>query len=241
MSGNLAPVLQVSKLTVRYGSIEAVRDISFHLGEGEILAMIGPNGAGKSSTVNAVLGLAPAAGAITLRGEPLDGTPADRMIRRGLSLVPEGRRVFAELSVMENLIAGGFTRTAAQRRQSIEMVVALFPALQSRLKQMAGTLSGGEQQMLAIGRALMGAPTVLLLDEPSLGLAPQIVDEIFELIARLRQQGVSILVVEQNAERAIALSDRTIVMVNGAIRREAGSKDFSFESYASTLQLGAVH
>jgi branched-chain amino acid transport system ATP-binding protein len=235
-----APVLSIEGLHVRYGAIDAVRNVTFSLGEGEIVALIGPNGAGKSSCANAIVGLVPSSGTITLCGQSIAGRPTDRMIGLGLSLVPEGRRVFPRLSVLENLIAGGVSRTAAERKKSKDETLELFPALSSRLQQQAGTLSGGEQQMLAIGRALMGAPSVLLLDEPSLGLAPQIVDDIFQLIVRLRDRGVAILLVEQNAERAMEISDRTLVMVGGEIRREARSADLAQSKLAEKLYMGAT-
>jgi branched-chain amino acid transport system ATP-binding protein len=233
-------VLTVENLTVRYGAIEAVRDVSIRLEDGEIVALIGPNGAGKSSCVNAILGLVPHSGAVTLRGVPIDRVGTDRMIGLGLSLVPEGRRIFPDLSVLENLIAGGISRRLTERRRFLETVLDLFPALRPRLRQRASTLSGGEQQMLAIGRALMGNPSVLLLDEPSLGLAPQIVDEIFQLILGLRDRGVSILLVEQNAERAIAMADRTMIMVSGRIRRQAAAGELAQLNLADIVQMGAA-
>jgi branched-chain amino acid transport system ATP-binding protein len=211
-------MLVVENLSVRYGGIEAVRDASFVLHEGEIVALVGPNGAGKSSCVNALVGLVRHSGTVTLQDRRIDQLATDRMIGAGLTLVPEGRRVFPQLTVRENLIAGGASRSADARRGALDRVRTLFPALESRLGQVAATLSGGEQQMLAIGRALMGNPRVLLLDEPSLGLAPQIVDQIFALIARLRGDGVSILLVEQNVHRAVAIADRAIVMTQGRMR-----------------------
>ncbi len=235
-----SPVLSIEGLHVRYGAIDAVRSVSFSLGEGEIVALIGPNGAGKSSCANAIVGLVPSSGAIMLRGRAIAGMPTDRMIGLGLSLVPEGRRIFPRLTVLENLIAGGVSRTASERSQNKDSMLKLFPALSTRLQQQAGTLSGGEQQMLAIGRALMGSPSVLLLDEPSLGLAPQIIDEIFQLIVRLRDRGVAILLVEQNAERAMEISDRTLVMVGGTIRREAKSAELAQSKLAEKLYMGAT-
>lgn len=211
-------MLVVEALSVRYGGIEAVRDASLSLHEGEIVALVGPNGAGKSSFVNALVGLVRHSGTVTLQGRRIDRLATDRMIGAGLTLVPEGRRVFPHLTVRENLIAGGASVRTDARRGGMDRVRALFPALEGKLGQLAATLSGGEQQMLAIGRALMGNPRVLLLDEPSLGLAPQIVDEIFVLIARLRDEGVSILLVEQNVHRAIAIADRAIVMTQGRMR-----------------------
>lgn len=235
-----ACALAVENLTVRYGAIEAVRDVSFKLEDGEIIALIGPNGAGKSSCINAILGLVPSSGAVTLRGAQIGGVATDRMVSLGLSLVPEGRRIFPGLSVLENLIVGGISRRPAERRRSMETVLGLFPALRPRGNQRAGTLSGGEQQMLAIGRALMGNPRVLLLDEPSLGLAPQIVDEIFQLILSLRDRGVSILLVEQNAERAIAMADRTMIMVGGRIRHQAMAAELTRLNLADIVRMGAT-
>ena len=210
-------LLTVDGLCVCYGGITAVRDVTFKVREGEIVAVIGSNGAGKSSIVNAVVGLVPSTGRVRFDGADLSDLGPERMAGRGITLVPEGRRVFPELTVRENLLAGGMSRTRAQRKASMHEMLDLFPSLRARLGQSAGSLSGGEQQMLAVARALMCAPRMLLLDEPSLGLAPQIVDDIFALLLRLRDGGVSILLVEQNAERAVDLADRTIMVVNGGV------------------------
>jgi branched-chain amino acid transport system ATP-binding protein len=212
------PLLEVEGLTVQYGAIRAVGDVSFRVGEGELVALIGSNGAGKSSTLRAIAGLIPAAGGeVRLAGESLRQVPAHELPRRGLVLVPEGRRVFGEMSVLDNLYLGAYTRSSAEIAEGLERVHALFPILGERSRQAAGTLSGGEQQMLAIGRGLMARPKVLLLDEPSLGLAPAIVRELFDLLRRLHRDGVTILLVEQNARMALEVADRAYVLQTGRI------------------------
>ncbi len=212
-------VLTVEGLTVRYGAIEAVRGVSLAVDDGEITTLLGANGAGKSSTLNAIMGLVPvAAGTVVLEGRNVAGEAPERVVRRGMTLTPEGRHVFANLTVMENLSLG-----AASRRDRSEIaatrddMMTLFPVLAERREQVAGTLSGGEQQMLAIARSLMSKPRILLLDEPSLGLAPQIVDTIFELIAGLRDRGLTILLVEQNVDLALEIANRGYVMASGSI------------------------
>ena len=211
-----SPILQVQGLTVRYGQVQAVRDVSLSVPQGAVVVLLGANGAGKSSTLNAIAGLVPCGGSVTLDGKPLAGLPAEDIVRRGLSLVPEGRRMFPSLSVADNLHLGGATHargTALAARVAAEL--ERFPILRERYHQQAGLLSGGEQQMLAIARALMSAPRLLLLDEPSLGLAPQMVDRVFDLITDLREQGITILLVEQNAERALEIADHAYVLQSG--------------------------
>ena len=209
-------------VTVRYGPIVAVREVSVHVEQGEIVALLGANGAGKSSFLNATCGLVPvAAGKVVFRGEELQRLPAERIVGRGLALTPEGRRVFPKLSVADNLRLGSVPqRDRAAVDAARERVFELFPILRERLGQSAGTLSGGQQQMLAIGRSLMAGPELLLLDEPSLGLAPILVDQIFELIVRLREEGTTVLLVEQNVHRALEIADRAYVLVNGQVERE---------------------
>ncbi|MEM9762177.1 MAG: ABC transporter ATP-binding protein [Pseudomonadota bacterium] len=212
------PILLVEDLSVSYGVIRAVRRVSLSLDAGEILTIVGPNGAGKSSLLLALVGLVPHRGSCRLKGRQIAGAPTEAIVRAGLTLCPEGRRVFAGLSVAENLrlgfVAAGERRVPGER---LEELLALFPRLKERYRQNAGTLSGGEQQMLAMARAMAGAPDVLLLDEPSLGLAPQISETIFEVIQALRAQGQSIVLVEQNVENALAIADTACVMTSGEI------------------------
>ena len=217
-------MLRVDGLSVHYGRIRAVRDLSLTVGAGEVVALLGPNGAGKTSTLAALAGaLRPAAGRVTLADEDVTGQPAERMVRRGLALVPEGRRIFATLTVAENLALGATVRRrdAAGVRADVEEQLERFPVLRRYYRTAAGKLSGGEQQQLAIARALLGRPTLLLLDEPSLGLAPVLVDVVFDTIERLRADGLTILLVEQNASRAVAVADRCYVLRSGRLVAEA--------------------
>jgi branched-chain amino acid transport system ATP-binding protein len=214
-----APALEVERLDVRYGAVPAVRGLSLELGRGELVGLIGPNGAGKSTTLHAVMGVVPAAGGdVRLDGRSLRGRTPEAIARAGISLVPEGRRIFGELTVEENLRLG----LAARRRNGTHARLAdaydLFPVLEEFRGRQAGALSGGQQQQLAIGRALVAAPDVLLLDEPSLGLAPTVVDAVFSALAAIRERGVAVLLVEQRAQRTVALADRTYVLANGELR-----------------------
>ncbi|WP_018112286.1 ABC transporter ATP-binding protein [Thermus igniterrae] len=215
-------MLLVERLCVRYGPLEAVRGVGFALREGEALALIGPNGAGKTSVLRGLLGLARAEGRVVLEGQELKGRSPEALLRLGLVLVPEGRALFPGLSVEDNLLLGGFTRFRRGENlgPDLERVYALFPRLKERRRQLAGTLSGGEQQMLAIGRALMARPRILLLDEPSLGLAPLMVREIYRILAELKRQGVTLLLVEQNAKMALSLADRGLVLEAGEVALE---------------------
>jgi branched-chain amino acid transport system ATP-binding protein len=212
-------VLEVRGLEVRYGGIVALRAVDLAVSQGEIVALIGANGAGKSTLLGAVSGLVrPAAGQVFYQGRPVTGHKAHRLSRQGLILAPEGRRVFANLAVEENLILGGYSRPwDLRQRQDLERIYADFPRLAERRHQKAGTLSGGEQQMLALGRALMGRPALLMLDEPSLGLAPLLVAEVFKIIRRIRDDGVTILLIEQNAAAALTIADRGYVLENGRV------------------------
>jgi branched-chain amino acid transport system ATP-binding protein len=211
-------VLEVSGLRAGYGAIEILRGVDLTVGTGEIVALLGSNGAGKSTLNNNVSGLyRPFAGAIGFEGEPLAGASSMRIVERGLVQVPEGRCVFPNLSVRENLELGSYRRGRARRRQNLERVTAIFPRLRERFGQPAGTLSGGEQQMLAIGRGLMGEPRLLILDEPSLGLSPLLVEEMFALIARINREGLAILLVEQNVVQSLAVAHRAYVLENGRI------------------------
>jgi branched-chain amino acid transport system ATP-binding protein len=218
------PVLAIHELEVRHGAVDAVRGLSLEVDRGEIVGLIGPNGAGKSSTLHAVMGLVPAAGGdVRLRGDSLAGQSPEEVARRGIALVPEGRRIFAELTVEENLrlgLAGRRERGALDA--AFERVYDLFPAVRESRSRAAGALSGGQQQQLAIARALVADPDVLLLDEPSLGLAPRIVDLVFETLTQIRDQGIAILLVEQRAQRTVALADRSHVLSNGRLRLTLG-------------------
>jgi branched-chain amino acid transport system ATP-binding protein len=212
-------VLEVQDLAVNYGAIRALQGISFHVEEGEIVTLIGANGAGKSTTLKTISGLLrPAAGSLKYRGEPIAGIPADRIVKLGIIQVPEGRQIFAPLTVRENLEMGAYTRKdKSEIERSMKRVFASFPRLEERLTQRGGTLSGGEQQMLAMGRALMAEPKLLLMDEPSMGLAPILVEEIFNIIQEINKQGVSILLVEQNAAMALSVASRAYVLETGRI------------------------
>ena len=217
------PMLELVSIEVRYGAVPAVRGVSFRVAEGEIVGLIGPNGAGKSTTLHAITGLVPAhAGHIRVEGESIVGRPPERIAQSGVSLVPEGRRIYADFTVEENLRLG----LAARRGQgALGEAYELFPMLREFRRRSAGALSGGQQQQLAIARALVAKPRLLLLDEPSLGLAPTLVAEVFETLARIREQGVTILLVEQRAQRTVALADRTYVLANGELRTTLGPAD----------------
>lgn len=223
----MGALLEVRELSVSYGGIEAVRDLGFSVEAGSIVAMIGANGAGKSSTLLALSGLVRAgAGSVRLDGEEILGLRPDRIVARGLVQVPEGRAILAPLSVAENLELGAWTRRGGpELRRDFERVYALFPRLAERSKQAAGSLSGGEQQMLAIGRALLAAPRVLLLDEPSMGLAPLLVASIFSTIREIAGSGTTVLLVEQNARQALRIADRGLVLSHGRILEEGPASE----------------
>ena len=216
----MSALLEVRRLSVRYGKVEAVHNVSIEAGEGRIVSVIGPNGAGKSTLLAAIMGLLPSSGEIRYLGESLANVDVEERVARGLMLVPERRELFASMTVADNLALGAFSRRRegdAARRRAEDEVYARFPHLAERRTQLAGTLSGGERQMLALGRALMARPKLLMLDEPSLGLAPLVVREIFSIIVGLRQSGVSILLVEQNARAALHVSDEGYVLETGEL------------------------
>ncbi|MGM9537229.1 MAG: ABC transporter ATP-binding protein [Candidatus Onthomonas sp.] len=232
-------MLSVENLNVYYGSIHAIKGVSFEVREGEIVCLIGANGAGKSTTLNTVAGLLkPRVGSITFQDKPLVGVPAHQIVSRGLALCPEGRRVFLQLTVEENLEMGAYTRPKAEIRESIDMVYEQFPRLKERYKQVAGTLSGGEQQMLAMGRALMSKPKLMMLDEPSMGLAPLLVEQIFEIIQKLNQTGTTILLVEQNARMALSIANRGYVLETGRVVSSASAQDLLHDDAVRKAYLG---
>ena len=212
-------LLEVKNIEVYYGVINALKGISFEVNEGEIVTLIGANGAGKTTTMQSIMGfIHPKSGEILYNGENIVGQPTHKIMRRGLTQVPEGRRIFSELNVYENLVMGAYTSNdRAQVKRDLEEIYTLFPRLEERKTQMAGMLSGGEQQMLAMGRALMSHPKLLMLDEPSMGLAPILVSQVFDMIKRLNETGTTILLVEQNAEKALSIADRAYVMETGMI------------------------
>ncbi len=220
-------MLEVKDLHVYYGAIKALKGINFHLDKGEIVTLIGANGAGKSTTLNSLSGILRARqGSIHFNGKDITQTPAEAIVRHGVIQVPEGRKIFATLTVMENLEIGAYIqKNNRQIDEDIEAVFKRFPRLKERRSQLGGTLSGGEQQMLAIARALMAHPTLLLLDEPSMGLAPIMVEQIFEIIRDINEQGTSILLVEQNAQMALSIADRGYVLETGTVKLEGDAHD----------------
>ena len=211
-------ILKVEDINVYYGSIHAIKGVSFEVNEGEIVTLIGANGAGKSTTLNTISGLLHSkTGSVTFMGENLGKVPCHKIVSKGLALVPEGRRVFLQMTVQENLEMGAFTQGSKTLDDDLERVYTQFPRLKERMKQVAGTLSGGEQQMLAMGRALMSHPKLLMLDEPSMGLAPILVEQIFDIIRELHKAGTTILLVEQNAQAALSVADRGYVLETGKV------------------------
>jgi branched-chain amino acid transport system ATP-binding protein len=233
-------LLEVEELNVYYGAIHALQGISFSVDQGEIVTLIGANGAGKSTTLRTISGLLrPRRGAVRFRGDDITMTPAEQIVRLGIGHVPEGRRIFAPLTVRENLEMGAFTRSnPAEIAQSMERVFTSFPRLKERINQLGGTLSGGEQQMLATARGLMSRPTLLLLDEPSMGLSPIMVEEIFRIVKEINAQGTSILLVEQNALMALQVAHRAYVLETGRIVLEGTAKELRESSRVREAYLG---
>ena len=231
-------ILSIHDLSVNYGGIEAVKGISFDVHEGEIVTLIGANGAGKSSTLRTIAGLVkPSGGTINFRGDNITGRDATTIVKKGISLVPEGRHIFPDLTVLENLKVGAYLRSD-DISGDIQWVYDLFPRLRERSWQAGGTLSGGEQQMLAVGRALMARPKLIMMDEPSLGLAPLVVRDIFEIIRQINHQGVSILLIEQNANMALKVADSAYVMETGCITLSGAGKDLLNNEAVKKAYLG---
>ena len=232
------PILTVSDLTVHYGGIEAVKGISLEVMEGEIVTLIGANGAGKSSTLRSIAGLVkPAGGTITFRGDNITGRDSAVIVKKGITLVPEGRRIFPDLTVLENLKVGAYLRRD-EIAGDIQWVYELFPRLKERSWQAGGTLSGGEQQMLAVGRALMARPKLIMMDEPSLGLAPLVVRDIFSIIRQINRQGVTILLIEQNANMALKVADKAYVMETGRITMSGTGRELLDHDAVRAAYLG---
>ena len=232
-------LLKVTDLRVAYGGIQAVKGVSFEVGQGELVSLIGANGAGKTTTLKAITGIQPAAGgSIEYEGKPIKGQGAWNLVKQGLVMVPEGRGTFTRMTITENLQMGAFIRNDKEIESDIDKVFALFPRLKERAKQLAGTMSGGEQQMLAMGRALMARPKLLLLDEPSMGLSPLMVDKIFEVVADIHARGTTVLLVEQNASRALGLADRGYVMESGEITMSGPARELLADPKVRAAYLG---
>ncbi|HJD42607.1 MAG TPA: ABC transporter ATP-binding protein [Candidatus Mediterraneibacter quadrami] len=233
-------MLEIKDLEVYYGVIQAIKGISFEVNQGEVIALIGANGAGKTTTLHTITGLiSPKKGSVVFEGKDITKVPAHRIVSMGMAHVPEGRRVFAELSVYENLKMGAYTRSDKNEiEESLANVYKRFPRLEERKNQMAGTLSGGEQQMLAMGRALMSRPKIILMDEPSMGLSPILVNEIFDIIRSVSESGTTVLLVEQNAKKALAIADRAYVLETGRITMSGNAKDLLEDDSIKKAYLG---
>ena len=233
-------MLEIKDLEVYYGVIQAIKGISFEVNQGEVIALIGANGAGKTTTLHTITGLiSPKKGSVVFEGKDITKVPAHKIVSMGMAHVPEGRRVFAELSVYENLKMGAYTRSDKNEiEESLANVYKRFPRLEERKNQMAGTLSGGEQQMLAMGRALMSRPKIILMDEPSMGLSPILVNEIFDIIRSVSESGTTVLLVEQNAKKALAIADRAYVLETGRITMTGNAKDHLEDDSIKKAYLG---
>lgn len=235
-------MLEVENVQVCYGALPALHGVSLRIEPGELVALVGPNGAGKSTLLKTIAGLLrPRGGAIRWEGQPMHADAPQRIVERGIALVPEGRRLFARMTVAENLELGAFTpRAQKERRTQIQRVYAIFPRLLERERQLAGSLSGGEQQMLALGRALMALPRLLLLDEPSLGLAPRIVESIFAILGELHRQGMSLLIVEQNVQAVLSMARRAYIIESGRIVREGEGRGLLTDDHVRAAYLGPL-
>ena len=233
-------LLKVENLEVYYGVIRALKGISFEVNEGEIVTLLGANGAGKTTTMQSIMGLIhPKSGTVTYDGKNITGMPAYKIVKMGMTQVPEGRRIFAELTVCENLLMGAYIESdKAKIKRDIDEIYTIFPRLGERKNQVAGTLSGGEQQMLAMGRAMMSHPRLLMLDEPSMGLSPLLVDQVFDIIKHFHQIGTTILLVEQNASKSLSISDRAYVLENGAIAYSGTGKELAESDDIKKAYLG---
>ena len=232
-------ILNVENMNVYYGAIHAIKGISFHVDQGEVVTLIGANGAGKSTTLQTVSGLLRSrTGSIQFCGENISNVPSHKIVEKGLAQVPEGRRIFLQMSVEENLEMGAYTQSSSGVEADLEKVYVQFPRLKERRRQIAGTLSGGEQQMLAIGRALMSHPRLLMLDEPSMGLAPILVEQIFDIIRQLHKEGTTILLVEQNAQMALSVADRAYVMETGKITLSGTGAELAASDEVKKAYLG---
>ena len=237
---NSSPLLRVNDLHVYYGAIHAIKGISLEVHANEIVTLIGANGAGKSTTLNTIAGLLkPRQGTVELQGAVLNGLGASKIVPKGLSLCPEGRRIFQQMTVKENLEMGAYSRNPSEIPDSLDEMFQRFPRLKEREKQIAGTLSGGEQQMLAMARALMSRPSLLMLDEPSMGLAPILVEQIFSIITELHESGVTILLVEQNAQMALTVADRAYVMETGLITMQGSAQELLHNDAVQKAYLGS--
>ncbi len=235
----MSNLLKVDNLHVYYGSIHAIKGVSFEVNEGEVVTLIGANGAGKSTTLNTVAGLLkPKQGTIEFEGKNIVGVPAHKTVSHGMALCPEGRRIFLQMTVQENLEMGGYSRPNSEIESSMADVYQRFPRLKERYKQIAGTLSGGEQQMLAMGRALMSKPKLLMLDEPSMGLAPILVEQIFDIVKELNHSGVTILLVEQNARMALSVAHRAYVLETGTISMSGDAHELAEDDRVRKAYLG---
>jgi len=233
-------LLEVKDLEVFYGVIQAIKGISFEVNKGEIVTLIGANGAGKTTTMQSIMGLIhPKAGTVTYNGQVINGVPSHKIVKLGMTQVPEGRRIFSELTVYENLLMGAYTERDKDRiKADLDYIYELFPRLSERKNQIAGTLSGGEQQMLAMGRAIMSHPDLLMLDEPSMGLSPLLVDQVFDIIKHFHEKGTTILLVEQNANKSLAISDRAYVLENGKIVLSGTGKELLASEEIKKAYLG---
>ena len=236
-------MLRLDKVSVSYGGVQALRGVSLEVRQGEVVALLGANGAGKTTTLRAISGVVnPAAGQILLDGKPIHQLPPEQVVRHGVAHVPEGRQIFPELTVEENLVIGSYARRDRSGvREQMESLYLRFPALKHRRRQPGSTLSGGEQQMLAIARALMAAPRLLLLDEPSMGLAPKVVQQVFQVVRRLNADGVTVLLVEQNARMALGVAHRAYVLENGAVALSGEAADLRQNPDVQRAYMGGVH